>query len=64
MFMSEFPERDISGKCDDCINRVKEGEKERQKKVEASGVKSPEEYPDAPGAKSRNAPPGSMGGKV
>ncbi len=62
--MSEIPERDIIGKCDDCEDLVKKGEKERQKKVEESDVKSPEEYPDAPGAKSRNAPPGSMGGKV
>jgi hypothetical protein len=62
--MSEMPERDVSGKCDDFEDLVKKGEKERQKKVEESGVESPEEYPDAPGAKSRNAPPGSMGGKV
>jgi hypothetical protein len=62
--MSEMPERDISGKCDDCEDLVKKGEKERQKRVEESGVKSPKEYPDAPGAKSRNASPGSMGGKV
>jgi len=62
--MSEMPERDVSGKCDDCEDLVKKGEKERQKKVEESEVESPEEYPDAPGAKSRNAPPGSMGGKV
>jgi hypothetical protein len=62
--MSETLERDISGKCDDCEDRVRKGEEERQKKVEESGVKSPEDYPDAPGAKSRNAPPGSMGGKV
>ena len=50
--MSEMPERDISGKCDDCEDLVKKGEKERQKMVEESGVKSPKEYPDAPGAKS------------
>ena len=62
--MSEMPERDVSGKCDDFEDLVKKGEKERQKKVEESGVESPEEYPDAPGAKSRNVPPGSMGGKV
>lgn len=62
--MSEIPERDISGKCDDCEDLVKKGEKERQKKVEESGVESPEEYPEAPGAKSRNAPPGSMGGHI
>jgi hypothetical protein len=62
--MSKILERDVSGKCDDCEDLVKKGEKERQKKVEKSGVESPDEYPNAPGAKSRNAPPGSMGGKV
>jgi uncharacterized protein YajQ (UPF0234 family) len=62
--MSKILERDVSGKCDDCEDLVKKGEKERQKKVEKSGVESPDEYPSAPGAKSRNAPPGSMGGKV
>lgn len=62
--MSKILERDISGKCDDCDDLVKKGEKERQKEVEKSGVESPDEYPNAPGAKSRNAPPGSMGGKV
>jgi len=65
--MSEILERDISGKCDDCEDRVKEGEKERQKNVEESGVKSPKEYPDPPEAESRrektspNEPPGSLG---
>ena len=62
--MSKILERDVSGKCDDCEDLVKKAEKERQKKVEKSGVESPDEYPNAPGAKSRNAPPGSMGGKV
>jgi hypothetical protein len=62
--MSDALERDVSGKCDDCEDRVKEGEKERQEKLKRSGVESPDEYPEAPGAKSRNAPPGSMGGKV
>ena len=49
--MSEILERDISGKCDDCEDLVTKGEKERQKKVEKSGVESPEEYPEAPGTK-------------
>ena len=62
--MSKILERDVSGKCDDCEDLVKKGEKERQKKVEKSGVESPDEYPNAPGAKSRNAPPGFMGSKV
>jgi hypothetical protein len=66
IIMSDTLERDVSGKCDDCEDRVKEGEEERQKDIEASKYKmeNPEEFPEAPGAKSRNEPPGSMGGKV
>ena len=62
--MSEPLARDVSGKCDSCEDRVKEGKEERQKKLEKSEVESPKEYPVAPGATSRNAPPGSLGGKV
>ena len=62
--MSKPLERDVSGKCDGCEDRVKEGKEERQEKLEKSKVENPEEYPEAPGAKSRNAPPGSLGGKV
>ena len=64
--MSDIMERDVIGKCDGCEDRVKAGEEERQKEIEASKfkVENPEEFPDAPGAKSRNEPPGSMGGKV
>lgn len=62
--MSDVLERDVSGKCDGCQDLVKEGEKERQKDLEKADVKSPDEYPEAPGAKSRNLPPGSLGGKV
>ncbi|MCJ8499013.1 TVP38/TMEM64 family protein [Desulfatitalea alkaliphila] len=38
--------------------------KERQKEMNQSDVEAPKEYPDPPGEKKRNAPPGSMGGKV
>lgn len=64
--MSEVLERDVSGKCGDCEDRVKEGEKERQKEIESSKskVENPEEFPEAPGSKSRKEPPGSLGGKV
>ena len=64
--MSEVLERDISGKCDDCEDLVKEGEKKRQKDIEASQheVENPEEFPAAPSAGKRKEPPGSMGGKV
>jgi hypothetical protein len=64
--MTEVLERDVSGNCDNCEDRVKEGEEERQKEIEASQqkVENPEEFPEAPGAKERKDPPGSMGGKV
>ena len=62
--MSEIPERDITGKCDDCEDRVKEGEEARQKELEELEAENPDEYPKAPGAESRNEPPGSLGGKV
>ena len=64
--MADIPKRDITGDCDegDCKDRVLESEKERQKKIAKSGVKSADSFPNAPGAKSRNEPPGFMGGHV
>ncbi len=63
--MTDIPKRDITGDCEgDCKDRVFEGEKERQKEIAKSGVKSADSFPNAPGANSRNAPPGSMGGHV
>jgi PHP family Zn ribbon phosphoesterase len=62
--MSEILERDVTGKCDDCEDRVKKGEEDRQKELEELQAENPDEYPEAPGAKSRKEPPGSMGGKV
>ena len=64
--MSDVLERDVSGNCDSCEDRVKEGEKERQKEIDDSKLKveNPEEFPEAPEANSRKDPPGSMGGKV
>lgn len=61
----KMPKRDITGDCEgECRDRVKEGEEIRQEKVEAEDVKAPEDYPEAPGKKSRNEPPGALGGKV
>ena len=62
--MADIPKRDITGECDegDCKDRVFEGEKERQKKIAKSGVKETESFPNAPGASSRNEPPGFLGG--
>ena len=64
--MDDILERDITGKCDDCEDRVKEGEEKRQKEIDAatSKVENPQVFPEAPGARSRNEPPGALGGKV
>jgi PHP family Zn ribbon phosphoesterase len=62
--MTEPLERDVSGKCDNCEDRVKKGEEERQEELEKHEGENPDEYPEAPGAKSRKEPPGSLGGKV
>lgn len=64
--MSDIPNRDTIGKCDEgeCRDRVREGEDERQHDIIASGVEAPEEYPDAKWAKSRNEQPGVWGGHV
>jgi hypothetical protein len=63
--MKHMPKRDITGECEGkCEDRVRSGEEERQEKIAKSKVKSPGVYPNAPGAKSRNNPPGSMGGHV
>jgi len=62
----EMPKRDITGKCEgDCRDRVKEGEKERQIKLEKEGVKAPKDYPKGMGAEKHvnpDNPPAGMGG--
>ena len=64
--MSNIPNRDITGNCDEgeCRNLVREAEERNQKELEASGVESPDSFPNAPGAKSRNDQPGWLGGHV
>jgi hypothetical protein len=63
--MSHIPERDITGHCEgECRDRVREGEDDRQKEIANSKFKSADSFPNAPGAKSRNAPPGWLGGHV
>ncbi len=43
--MSETLARDVSGKCDDCEDRVKKGrEKNDRKSLEKSEIESPAEY--------------------
>lgn len=63
--MTEMPKRDTEGKCEDeCRDRVKEGEEERQAKMKHEEVEENEDYPNAPDAKKRNTPPGTLGGHV
>ena len=64
--MTDMPNRDITGKCDEgeCRDRVREGEEERQAEMKNSGVESPDSFPNAPGANSRNEQPGVYGGHV
>jgi hypothetical protein len=63
--MTNIPERDIPGHCEgEFRDRVREGEDDRQKHIAESGFKSADSFPNAPGAKSRNDPPGWLGGHV
>jgi hypothetical protein len=63
--MADIPSRDITGHCEgECKDRVREGEADRQKKIAESKFKSPDSFPNAPGAKSRNEQPGWLGGHV
>ncbi|GAB6905064.1 conserved hypothetical protein [Desulfosarcina cetonica] len=64
--MQNMPSRDINGRCEgECRDLAADGEKDRQKAINLSGV----EY-DTPAERtpswttSRNEPPGSMGGRV
>ena len=63
--MKDMPKRDTTGHCEgECRDRVSEGEDDRQKHIADSGFKSPDYFPNAPGAKSRNDQPGWLGGHV
>ena len=63
--MTDMPKRDITGECEgECRDLVREGEEERQDEIIASGLETPEEYPNAKWAKSRNEQPGVWGGHV
>jgi hypothetical protein len=63
--MEDILKRDTSGECvGECRDRVREGEEERQRDIEASSFSSPDEFPNAPGARSRNEQPGVFGGRV
>lgn len=63
--MEDILKRDITGNCvGECRDRVREGEEDRQRDIDASSVKSPEAFPNAPGASSRSEQPGIYGGHV
>ncbi len=63
--MAEILERDRSGKCEgECENRVRDGEEERQAKINDESFDSQESYPYVPWANSRNEQPGVFAGHV
>ncbi len=63
--MEDILKRDITGECvGECRDRVREGESERQRDIDASSVSAVDEFPNAPGAGSRNEQPGVYGGHV
>lgn len=64
--MKTMPTRDITGKCDgECRDRVTEGEKDRQTTINLSEVSYDTPAERSPSwTSSRNAPPGSMGGRI
>ncbi len=63
--MTEFPLRDITGKCEgECKNIVLEADEKRQKEIDASSVEYDGPSPGVPWAKNRNETPGFFGGHV
>lgn len=63
--MTEILDRDRTGKCvGECEDRVREGEEERQAKINAESFDSSASYPDVPWANSRREQPGVFGGHV
>jgi hypothetical protein len=63
--MTDILKRDITGECEgECRDLVRDGEEERQDEILASDVETPEEYPNAKWAKSRDEQPGVWGGHV
>jgi hypothetical protein len=63
--MKNILDRDRTGKCaGECNDRVREGEEERQAKIDDESFETPASYPNTPWAHSRKAPPGFYGGHV
>jgi hypothetical protein len=64
-FSPDMPSRDTTGECiGECRNRVREGEVERQKEINVSGVEDIKSYPSVKAAYSRTEPPGFLDGHV
>jgi hypothetical protein len=60
-----MPSRDIIGECTgECRNRIREGEVERQKEINLSGVEEIQSYPSVKAAYSRTESPGFLDGHV
>jgi hypothetical protein len=63
--MNDILKRDITGECvGECLDRVSQGEEERQNEINDSNFEAAESYPDASWARSRNEQPGVWGGHV
>jgi len=63
--MTDILKRDITGECEgECRDLVRDGEEERQDEILASDIETPEEYPNAKWARSRDEQPGVWGGHV
>jgi hypothetical protein len=64
--MKKMPTRDTSGTCKgECRDRVFEGEKERQKRINKDNMSYSTPASSSPSwTSSRNDPPGCMGGRV
>lgn len=62
--MKKMPTRDTTGICEgECHDRVTEGEEERQREIASRPYSDPS--PTSPSwTKSRNDPPGVLGGRV
>jgi hypothetical protein len=63
--VTEILERDRNGNCEgECEDRVRQGQYERQAKINDEPFDSPESFPSTPWANSRKEQPGVFGGHV
>lgn len=63
--MENILDRDRTGNCEgECLDRVREGEEERQAKINDDSFESPDSFPETPWARSRREQPGVYGGHV